>query len=57
MKEHQIIVFIGNGFDISMLKKYGKGITTLYGSFYASFKYQYHDNNNNLLIKQMEKAK
>lgn len=57
MKEHQIMAFIGNGFDIAVLKKYGKGITTSYDSFYSFFKYKYPNNNNNLLIKQMEKAK
>lgn len=57
MKEHQIMVFIGNGFDISVLKKYGKGITTSYDSFYSFFKYKYPNNNNNILIEQMEKAK
>lgn len=57
MKEHQIMVFIGNGFDIAVLKKYGKGITTSYDSFYSFFKYKYPDNNNNLLIEQMGKAK
>ena len=51
------MIFIGNGFDISVLKKYGKGITTSYDSFYSFFKYKYHDNYDNLLIKQMEKAK
>jgi hypothetical protein len=51
------MVFIGNGFDIAVLKKYGKGITTSYDSFYAFFKYKYPDNNNNLLIEQMEKPK
>lgn len=57
MKGHQIMVFIGNGFDISVLKKYGKGITTSYDSFYSFFKYKYPNNNNNILIEQMEKAK
>lgn len=57
MKKHQVMVFIGNGFDISVLKKYGKGITTSYESFYCFFKYKYPDNTNNLLIQQMLKAK
>ncbi len=57
MNTHKIMVFIGNGFDISVLKKYGKGITTSYDSFYSFFKYKYPGNNNNLLIAQMEKAK
>lgn len=56
MSKHQVMVFIGNGFDIALLNKYGKGITTSYNSFYSFFKYKYPDNNN-LLIEQMEKAK
>ena len=56
MKKHQIMVFIGNGFDIAVLKKYGKGITTKYDSFYSFFKYKYPDSNN-LLITYMEDAK
>ena len=54
---HKIMVFIGNGFDIAVLKKYGKGITTSYDSFYSFFKYKYPDRNNNLLVEQMAKAK
>ena len=57
MKEHQVMVFIGNGFDIAILKKYGKGITTSYDSFYSFFKYKYPDSKDNLLIQQMETAK
>lgn len=57
MKEHQVMVFIGNGFDISVLKKYGKGITTSYDSFYSFFKYKYPNSKDNLLIQQMETAK
>ena len=56
MKEHQIMVFIGNGFDISVLQKYGRGITTKYEFFYSFFKYKY-SNSNNLLITYMEEAK
>lgn len=57
MKKHQIMVFIGNGFDIAVLNKYGKGITTSYDSFYSFFKSEYPNSNKNLLIEQMEKAK
>ena len=57
MNAHQVMVFIGNGFDIALLKKYGKGITTSYDAFYSFFKYKYPDNKNNLLIDQMEIAK
>lgn len=56
MKDHQIMVFVGNGFDISVLQKYGKGITTKYASFYSFFKYRYPDSSN-LLITYMEEAK
>ena len=54
---HQVMVFIGNGFDIAVLKKYGRGITTSYDSFYAFFKYEYPDRQDNLLVQQMERAK
>lgn len=57
MKKHQIMVFVGNGFDMAVLEKYGKGITTSYESFYSFFKYKYPNNTNNLLIQQMERAK
>lgn len=55
--KHQIMVFVGNGFDRSVLSKYGKGVTTSYASFYSFFKYRYPERNDNYLIQQMEKAK
>lgn len=52
----QIMVLVGNGFDISVLEKYGCGVTTSYKTFYSYFKYR-NGNDNNVLIKQMETAK
>lgn len=55
--KHQIMVFVGNGFDRSVLSKYGKGVTTSYDSFYSFFKYRYPEKKDNYLIQQMEKVK
>ena len=41
MGRQQIMVLVGNGFDISVLKKYGKGVTTSYTTFYSFFKYKW----------------
>jgi len=30
MATHQVMVFVGNGFDISVLRKYGNSLTTSY---------------------------
>lgn len=57
MKSYQIMCFIGNGFDINVLNKYGKGITTSYESFYHFFGYKYPARKDNLLIQQMKEAK
>lgn len=51
------MVFVGNGFDIAVLKKYGKGITTSYDSFYYFYKYKFSGRKNNQLISQMKQAK
>lgn len=57
MASHQVMVFVGNGFDISVLKKYGNGVTTSYPTFYSFYKYRYPENKDNSLILQMEKAR
>lgn len=57
MEKHQVMIFVGNGFDISVLKKYGKGVTTSYPTFYSYYKYKYPEGNDNSLILQMEKAR
>lgn len=54
MKRYQIMVFVGNGFDIAVLDKYGKGVTTSYKSFYDFFKYRYPNRTDNSLIAQMK---
>jgi len=48
------MAIVGNGFDISVLLKYGKGVTTKYSRFYSFFKYKYPEKNN-ILIDQMER--
>ena len=50
------MVLVGNGFDISVLKKYGKGVTTSYTTFYSFFKYINGENSNNFFIEQMKTA-
>lgn len=56
MRTHRIMSFVGNGFDISVLLKFGKGVTTSYSCFYSFFMQKY-PNKMNLLITQMEEAK
>lgn len=56
MGRQQIMVLVGNGFDISVLKKYGKGVTTSYTTFYSFFKYINGENSNNFFIEQMKTA-
>lgn len=51
-----IMALIGNGFDISVLQKYGRGVTTSYPAFYSFYKYRY-GNKKNILIEQMEEAR
>lgn len=53
MDSHQIMIIVGNGFDTSVLNKYGDNITTSYESFYRYFKYHY-PNEDNIFIEQME---
>ena len=57
MKQHQIMAFVGNGFDVAVLNKYGKGVTTSYESFYAFFQYRYPNRLDNSLIVQMKEAR
>lgn len=56
-KLHQIMVIVGNGFDTSVLFKYGDNITTSYESFYRFFQYHYPNEKDNIFIEQMEKSK
>lgn len=57
MSKHQIMVIVGNGFDTSVLNKYGDKITTSYESFYRYFKYHYPDEDDNIFIEQMERSR
>lgn len=56
-KQHNIMIFIGNGFDISVLKKYRKdSIVSSYSKFYDFLRYKGFDESN-ILYKQMKKDK
>lgn len=54
--QHNIMVFIGNGFDLSVFKHFNLPKSTSYTSFYYFYKGKYGDNGN-LLIEKMEKDK
>ncbi len=56
MDIQQIMILVGNGFDMSVLKKYGSGVTTSYSTFYSYYKYRHGENTDNILVKQMEEA-
>lgn len=56
-KQHNIMVLVGNGFDINVLSKYRDDfIDTRYAKFYDFVKYIGY-NKNNVLIHKMEEAK
>lgn len=60
--QHNIMVMVGNGFDINLMNKYGyefpngQKITTTYPLFYSYYKRNCLDDNN-VLIRAMEKAR
>jgi len=56
MEKVQIMVFVGNGFDISVLEKYGIR-TTKFEEFYKYFIDRNPDRKKNSLIEEMENAK
>lgn len=60
-KQHNIIVLVGNGFDVGILKKYNngkmKGKTSSYKDFYEYIKYYNLCDDDNILYKQMTLAK
>ena len=56
MAEHQIMAIVGNGFDISVLKKYGKGVDTSYPCFYDFYRQRNFYNQDNELIIRMSEA-
>lgn len=56
-EQKNIMVFIGNGFDISILKKYREdGLVSSYGKFYDFLCYKDFDKKN-LLYRKMEEDK
>lgn len=60
-KQHNILVLVGNGFDISVLMKYKKGImkgkTTSYLDFYYYITYFKLVYDNNIIYKKMKEDK
>ncbi|OYR92923.1 hypothetical protein CBF56_07625 [Lactobacillus taiwanensis] len=56
-KQHNIMVLVGNGFDINVLSKYrNDSIDTRYAKFYDFVKYIGYDKDN-ILIRKMDEAK
>ena len=55
--QHNIMIFIGNGFDISVLKKYrNDGLVSSYSKFYDFLRYKGFDESN-VLYKRMREDK
>lgn len=54
-KQHNIMVLVGNGFDIQVLREYGQPVDSRYSSFYYHLKMRDFDPSNRLLI-HMEEA-
>lgn len=54
-KQHNIMVLVGNGFDIQVLRDYGQPVDSRYSSFYYHLKMRDFDSANRLLI-HMEEA-
>lgn len=56
-KQHNILVLVGNGFDVALLKKHNvgkmKGKTSCYIDFYEYIRYYNFSDENNILFKQM----
>lgn len=56
-KQHNIMVLVGNGFDVAILNKYNtgtlKGKTSTYTDFYEYLKYFHLCDENNILFKRM----
>lgn len=53
-RQHNIMFFIGNGFDIKILKRYGSnGIISSYTKFYDFLKYKRGDMKQNSLFQKM----
>jgi len=60
-KQHNIMVLVGNGFDISTIKRIGTGNlggrSTTYSDFYEYIKFYSACNKNNIILKGIEKEK
>lgn len=54
-KQHNIMVLVGNGFDIQVLREYAQPVDSRYSSFYYHLKMRDFDSSNRLLI-HMEEA-
>lgn len=56
-RQHNIMVLVGNGFDLALLRKYKdgkmKGKTSSYVDFYEYIKYYNLSNSDNILFKKM----
>lgn len=56
-KQHNIMVLVGNGFDVAILNKYNtgnlRGKTSTYNDFYEYLKYFRLCDENNILFKRM----
>lgn len=55
-KQHNIMVLVGNGFDIDILRNFGSNITTSYENFYNYIRYKKIDENNSI-FKAMKHSK
>ena len=54
-KENKIVVLVGNGFDIQILKHFKSTIDTSYPSFYNFLKWKYAAKvQNNVIIQKMK---
>lgn len=53
VKQHNIMVLVGNGFDIQVLHEYGQPVDTRYEPFYHHLKMRGFTNEN-VLVKKME---
>lgn len=54
--QHNIMIIVGNGFDISLLKNYGNEIVTSYNNFY-NYLCKHSKSKDNLIFKKMTEDK
>lgn len=55
-KQHNIMVLVGNGFDIKVLEQYHK-LTTTYEKFYDYYMYHSNSECKNILVNEMTNLK